>query len=251
VIFSNADSIGTDHFRLEYLNPIIFYRAIEQQNGSSDNVLLGFDFKWNALKGFSLYGQFLLDEFVIDNIRDANGWWANKFAVQFGGKYVDAFGLPNLDLQGEINIIRPYTYSHLRVFGSYSNYRQPLAHPMGANLTEFAGIARYQPLPRLNLTGKLVFTDIGRDTTGVNWGSDIMKDYRTRQQEYNNKIGQGVENNVLFGSFTASWQIRHNLFADASVILRQSKSPAAVYNNNTSITSLALRWNIAQRHYDF
>lgn len=251
VVFSPDDSVGTDHFRLEYLNPIIFYRAIEQQNGSSDNVLLGFDFKWNAIKKLSFYGQFLLDEFVIDNIRDQNGWWANKFAVQAGGKYVDAFGLANLDLQGEINIIRPFTYSHNTSYGSYSSFKQPIAHPSGANLKELVGIMRYQPLPRLNLTGKLVFTTIGRDSTGENWGSNILKDYKTRQQEYNNTIAQGVSNDILFGSFTASWQMKHNVFIDASVLLRKSESQAAFYNNNTSITSLALRWNIPQRLYEF
>mgnify|MGYP006208617631 CR=1 FL=1 len=97
VVFSPDDSLNTDHFRLEYLNPIIFYRAIEQQNGSSDNVMLGFDFKYNAARHLSFYGQFVLDEFVIDNIRAGNGWWANKFAVQAGGKYIDAFGVSNLD----------------------------------------------------------------------------------------------------------------------------------------------------------
>ncbi|MEX2235756.1 MAG: hypothetical protein WD824_26595 [Cyclobacteriaceae bacterium] len=251
VIFSPDDSVGTDHFRLEYLNPIIFYRAIEQQNGSSDNVLLGLDFKWNAVRQLSFYGQFMLDEFVIDNIREGNGWWANKFGVQVGGKYVDAFGLQNLDLQGEINLIRPYTYSHHTAYGSYSSYRQPIAHPLGANLKEMVGILRYQPLPRLNLTGKLVFTTVGRDTTGVNWGGDILKSYRTREQEYNNTVAQGVSNDILFGSFTASWQLKHNVFIDAAIILRKSKSAVAFYDNNTSITSLALRWNIPQRLYEF
>lgn len=251
VIFSPGDSTGTNRFRLEYLNPIIFYRAIEQQNGSTDNVLLGLDFKWNAIRRFSVYGQFLMDEFVIDNIRNGNGWWANKFAVQLGGKYVDAFGVANLDLQGELNVIRPYTYSHLNIFGSYSSYRQPLAHPLGANLKEIAGIVRYQPLPRLNLTGKLVLTDMGRDTTGVNWGGDILKDYSTRQQEFDNSIGQGIANDILFGSLTASWQVKHNLFVDATMVLRRSNSPVAIYDHNTSITSLALRWNIAPRLYDF
>jgi hypothetical protein len=251
VIFSPDDSVGTDHFRLEYLNPVIFYRAIEQQNGSSDNVLLGLDFKWNAVKKLSFYGQFMLDEFVIDNIREGNGWWANKFGLQLGGKYVDAFGIPNLDLQGEINMIRPYTYSHHTLYGSYSSYRQPIAHPLGANLKEVVGIVRYQPLGKLNLTGKLVFTAIGRDTTGVNWGGDILKSYGTRQQEYNNEISQGISNNILFGSFTASWQLKHNLFIDVGIILRKSESAVDFYNNNTSITSLALRWNIPARLYEF
>ena len=251
VIFSADDSTGTDHFRLDYLNPIIFYRAIEQQNGSSDNVLLGLDFKWNAARKISFYGQVLLDEFVIDDIRSGDGWWANKFGLQGGAKYVDAFGLPNLDLQGEINIVRPYTYSHSTNYGNYSSYRQAIAHPLGSNLTELVGILRYQPLPRLNIVGKLVMTEIGRDSTGVNWGSDILKDNSTHQQTYGNKIGQGIANDILFGSLSISWQLKHNVFIDANIIVRKSESALALYNNNTTITSLALRWNIPKRLYEF
>ena len=251
VIFSPHDTLGTDRFRLEYLNPIIFYRAIEQQNGSSDNVMLGVDFKWNALKHFSLYGQFMLDEFVIDNIREGNGWWANKFAVQLGGKYVDAFGLANLDLQGEVNVIRPYTYSHHTIFGSYSNYRQPLGHPLGANLKEVVGIVRYQPIPRLHITGKLIMTKTGRDIADQNWGGDILKPNTTREQEFGNTIGQGIENDIMFANFTASWQLKHNLFIDGSFVRRDSRSSAGLYYNNTSITSLALRWNIGRTLYEF
>jgi len=251
VIFSPDDSTGTDHFRLDYLNPIIFYRAIEQQNGSSDNVLLGLDFKWNAARKISFYGQVLLDEFVIDDLRSGDGWWANKFGLQGGAKYVDAFGLPNLDLQGEINVVRPYTYSHSSSYSNYSSYRQAIAHPLGANLTELVGILRYQPLPRLNIVAKLVMTEIGRDSTGVNWGGDILKDNSTRQQTYGNKIGQGITNDILFGSLSISWQLKHNVFIDANVIVRKSESALALYNNNTTISSLALRWNIPKRLYEF
>ena len=248
VIFHPDDSTN---FRLDYLNPIIFYRAIEQQNGSSDNVLLGMDFKWNAVKKVSFYGQLLLDEFVIDNIKKGNGWWANKFGIQCGAKYVDAFGLANLDLQGEFNIVRPYTYSHNSKYGNYSGFLQPLAHPLGANFKELIGIVRYQPLPRLNVTGKLIFVDIGRDPDDENWGSNIFKENSTREKEYNNEIGQGVSNKIVYGSLTASWQFRHNLFIDGTAIIRKSESDLSFYNNNTSITSLALRWNIPQRQYEF
>lgn len=251
VVFSPDDTTSAGNFRLEYLNPIIFYRAIEQQNGSSDNVLLGMDFKWNIVKNLSLYGQFLLDEFLIDNIRAGNGWWANKFGIQAGGKYIDAFGISNLDLQGEVNIVRPYTYSHHTDYGNYTNYNQSLAHPLGANFKEMVGILRFQPLKKLNLTGKLSLVQTGRDTVGVNWGGNILKKNSTRQQEFNNSIGQGIGNDILFGTFTASWQFKHNLFIDASVTIRNSKSAVAFYNNNTSISSLALRWNIPLRLYEF
>lgn len=251
VVFSADDSVGGDRFRLAYLNPIIFYRAIEQQNGSSDNVLLGFDFKWNALKKLSFYGQFVLDEFVISHIRAGDGWWANKFAVQLGGKYIDALGVSNLDLQGEVNIVRPYTYSHNTAYGNYSNFRQPLAHPLGANFNELIGIVRYQPLPRLNITGKLMVVQTGRDSASFNWGGDILKSNITYEREFGNKIAQGFSQDIVYGSFTASWQLKHNLFVDGTVVVRQSKSVLSFYHNNTTISSLALRWNIPQRLYEF
>lgn len=251
VIFSADDATGANSFRFDYLNPIIFYRAIEQQNGSSDNVLLGMDFKWNVARRLSLYGQFVLDEFVIEHLRAQDGWWANKFGVQLGGKYVDAFGIPNLDLQGEFNVVRPYTYSHFTDFGNYSSYHQPIAHPLGANFRELAGILRYQPLPRVSVVGKLVMMEAGRDTTGVNWGGDILKSNRTRQRELGNALLQGVAHNVLLGSFTASWQLRHNFFVEGAVLIRQSESADPARHHNSTITSLALRWNIARRHYDF
>lgn len=252
VIFSPADNaVANNSFELNYLNPIIFYRAIEQQFGSSDNVILGADFKWSAFKGVSFYGQFVLDEFVIDNIRAQNGWWANKFAVQLGGKYIDAFKISNLDVQGEINIVRPYTYSHNTRFGSYSNYNQAFAHPLGANFTEVVGIARYQPVPRLNLSARVFAIRTGKDQPGENWGSDILKISNTRQQEFGNTIGQGAATNILLADFTASYMVKHNLFLDAKFIYRDSQSDLTSFNTRTQITSLALRLNLAQRQYDF
>ncbi len=248
VVFNSNDSTS---FEFSYLNPVIFYRAIEQQFGSSDNVIIGADFKWNAFKGVSVYGQFVLDEFVLDNIRAGNGWWANKFAVQGGIKYYDAFGVSNLDLQAEANIVRPYTYSHHNPYGSYSNYLQPIAHPLGANFKEVIGIARYQPIPRLTLTGKVIVAQVGRDTLTANYGGDILKNYKTRKKDFGNTIGQGVTNDILFATFTASWQLKHNLFIDATAVIRKSESSVDIYNHNTTITSLALRWNIPQRLYEF
>ena len=263
VIFSPDDTTGSGKFEWAYLNPIIFFRAIEQQNGSSDNVLLGLDFKWNALRKLSFYGQFVMDEFVLNEIKAGDGWWANKFAIQLGGKYIDAFGVPNLDLQGEINLARPYTYSHNTQYSNYTSYQQPLAHPLGANFNEAIGMIRYQPLPRLNVTAKLFVTRIGRDSTDYNWGastaqnpkydwgSDLLKPNTQRESTYGNKIGQGFKNDIVYGSFTASWHLKHNLFVDVNVVVRKSESVLNFYNNNTSITSLALRWNIAQRLYEF
>lgn len=243
---------GSDGFDLSYLNPVIFYRAIEHQFGSRDNVLLGMDFKWNIVKGVSTYGQLVLDEFKLEHVKARDGWWANKFGYQLGVKYFDAFGVSNLDLQAETNIVRPYTYSHNTLYGSYSNYLQPIAHPLGANFKEYIGLARYQPIPRLHLTGKLIYAQVGRDEPGINWGNDILKNNSLgKENEYNNVISQGVTNDILLVSLTASWQLAHNMFIDGTIVVRNSKSPVTQYNSNSTVTSLALRWNIPQRFYDF
>ncbi|GIL23560.1 MAG: hypothetical protein BroJett042_20730 [Bacteroidota bacterium] len=251
VVFSPKDSVNNNSFDFSYLNPVIFYRAIEQQFGSSDNAILGADIKWNAFKKISFYGQLVLDEFLLKEITAGNGWWANKYAMQGGVKYIDAFGIANLDLQAEINRVRPYTYSHYSQYGSYSNYRQALAHPLGANFNEVLAMVRCQPTPRLNVTLKTFFMKVGRDNTDENWGGNILLGYQVREQEYGNKVGQGVSNTIITVDFNASYMLKHNLFVEARQILRQSKSELAAYNYNTTLSSLALRWNIPQRSYDF
>lgn len=251
VVFGREDSLGNNHFELSYLNPIIFYRSLEQQNGSLDNALIGLDAKWNFLHHFSMYGQLLLDEFKLDEVLARNGWWANKFAYQVGLKYIDVFGINNLDLQVEHNEARPYTYSHRTIYSNYANYRQAVAHPMGANFKETIGILRYQPIPRLSLTGKLIYATYGLDTLNSNWGKDILKDYNTRQQEYNNKIGQGVASTLKFIDITATYQFKHNVFVDLKLISRQQTSDEPTFEQQSTIYSLAFRWNIAQRLQEF
>ncbi|WP_375418450.1 hypothetical protein [uncultured Hymenobacter sp.] len=256
-----AEVLGRNRgrFELQYLNPIIFYRAIEQQLGSADNALLGLDFKWNIRRRGQLYGQLILDEFKISEIRARSGWWANKQSVQLGGKLLNVGGLRNLDVQVEFNYIRPFTYQHEDIFTNYQHYQQPLAHPMGANLTELLGILSYQPLPRLMLVGKAFYTVQGLDTenadlAGQNYGGNVLKQYNSRVSEYGNRTGQGSQSRLLHLDFTATYQPRLNLFVDAKLVARNQKleslTPYARAGTET-FASLALRWNIAQRLHEF
>ncbi len=245
------DSVGNGRFDLNYLNPIIFYRSVEQQLGSLDNSIVGLDFKWNFLRHFSLYGQFVLDEFLLSRVKERKGWWANKQAGQIGLKYIDVAGIPNLDLQLETNIARPYTYSHETIYTSYSHYNLPLAHPLGANFYETIGILRYQPLDRLQLIGKLIYAKYGTDEPGTNWGTNVRKSYKNIQQEFGNKIGQGVSTQLAYADFTASYMLKHNLFIDAKAVVRRLNSANDELDLNSYIGFLALRWNIAQRLQEF
>jgi hypothetical protein len=242
---------ASGRFDFSYLNPIIFYRAVEQQNGSVGNALLGLDLRWLPLKGVSLYAQGLIDEFVISEIRAGDNWWGNKYALQFGAEYANALGIRNLDLQVEYNRVRPYTYAHEDLFRSYTHYEQPLAHPLGANFDEMIGIVRYQPLPRLQLQAKLIGATYGSDSLGSNWGQDLLLDNRSRERDYGNTLGQGVSNQLLIADFIASYQLWHNLFAEARYLYRRRENALLPEAEQTNFSSIGIRWNIRQRHYDF
>ncbi|GAA4000789.1 hypothetical protein GCM10022408_09910 [Hymenobacter fastidiosus] len=254
-------SRGKGRFELQYLNPVIFYRSVEQQIGSADNALLGADFKWNIRRRGQIYGQVMLDELVVSQVRSGRGWWANKQAFQLGGKYLDVAGIRNLDLQAEFNYVRPYTYQHSTEFTNYQHYRQPLAHPMGANLYEIIGIVSYQPLPRLNVVAKGFYSKQGQDvllsnpdgTTSLsNYGGSVLKSYNTRVQDFDNRVGQGNTTNLLHGDLTATYQVHHNLWLDAKQIIRRQTGDAGALGNGTeAFSSVSVRWNIAQRLHEF
>ncbi|WP_052346072.1 hypothetical protein [Hymenobacter swuensis] len=250
-------------FELQYLNPIIFYRAIEQGTGSEDNALLGADFKWNIRNRVQLYGQIILDEFVLSQIRSGNGWWANKQGIQLGAKYINVAGIRNFDLQGEFNYIRPYLYQHEDKYRNYQHDAQPLAHPMGANLWELIGIASYQPLPRLNVVAKGFLVKQGLDPAGQNYGSNVLLPYTNRPldangnlREYDFRVGDGITSYLFHGDVTATWQAAHNFWLDGKFVYRhrtfEGGAPAPAFTaDGGALASIALRWNIAQRLHEF
>jgi len=238
-------------FDVNYLNPIIFYRYVESYLGSGDNALLGFDFRWNFLKRFGFYSQFMVDEFKTSDYFNEPGSWAKKFGFQTGLKYVNAFGIKNLDLQGEFNLARPYTYSHEAGGENYVHLNVPLAHPMGANFREFVGILRYQPTRKLTLYGTLQRATKGLDFDGQNWGGNIMKDYETRIRDTGNFIGQGGTVTTTFADLRTSYMLRHNLLIDARFLVRRQDSNVESLRQNTTLTSFGIRLNIPYRQQVF
>ncbi|HZF65550.1 MAG TPA: hypothetical protein VEZ55_13740 [Chitinophagaceae bacterium] len=243
-----------DKFDFGYLNPMIFYRSIEQQNGSFDNAVIGIDAKANVSKKFQFYGQLLIDEFQIKELRDNQGWWGNKWAMQMGGKYIDAFNISNLDLQLELNRVRPFTYSHDDSVANYTHYNQPLAHPLGANFRELIAIARYQPAAKWLVQARGIYYMQGRDTSAANYGSNIflpnIPPFRTK--DYGFEIGAGRQTKTALGSLLLSYELRQNLFLETNALFR--KRTAALQGStakNEFIISAGVRWNMHRREFDF
>ncbi len=242
-----------NRFDFSYLNPIIFLRHIEGQNGSPDNAVAGFDFKANIAHKLQFYGQVMLDEFVLSQLRKNPNGFTNKFGLQAGVKYIDAFGIKNLDVQVEANKVRPYTYSHYDTVTNYTNYNQPLAHPLGANFQEFVLLARYQPAPKWSINARVIYYQKGIDTAGLNFGGDIFKDYRTRAfpMADNYPLLNGAKATCFNSNVQVSYELRENLYFDLSFQSRLYSVQGLSGQSNTNIVTAGVRLNIAKRQYDF
>jgi len=205
VVWQGTDNNRSRWFDANYLNPLVFFRPVEYSIGSSDNAMLGIAGKIRFNSNNVLYGQIILDEFYLKEIKAwKDGWWANKQGVQIGYKCYNFGQVDNFLMQTEINIVRPYTYSHGSPQQSYSNAGMPLAHPMGANFAEVIGLLSYH-WNGLTVTGKVVGTRFGKDNDTTNFGQNIFKSYITREKDYGNKLFQGLATNVFLAEFTASY----------------------------------------------
>lgn len=252
IIWGDVDTSGRKRgFDWSYINPVIFLRPSEYSVGSSDNSLLGMNIKYKVFTKTTVYGQFVLDEFKLKEFTSGNGWWANKWATQAGFKSFDLFKINHLDVQGEFNIVRPYTYSFRNNLANYAHYGQPLAHPLGANFKEILGIASYT-YKRWFFRGQINYSQHGVDPLPTNnWGGDIFKSYDSHERDYGNKIGQGLKNNLLYTQGTIAYVLnpKYNLRIEASAIARQQKNDN--FSRNEYIFNFGLRSTFRQFYYDF
>jgi len=253
-----------NNFEFQYLNPVIIYRTVEQFLDSPDNVLIGLNTKWNFKKQFQLYGQFILDEFDLDELRNGDGYWGNKYALQLGLKYINVANIDHLDMRVEFNLVKPFTYQHRDSLiqvnivtsknispSSYSHFSQPLTHPLGANFREFLLTFRYQFSPKLTLNGRYIAAKTGLDPEGENYGADVLLNYETRIQDFDNFIGQGTATNISLLGIDASYELYHNIFADLHLLIRKQNSDIDVNDINTTYFGAGVRMNIANQRLDY
>lgn len=182
------DSLNNSRFvDLHYINPLIFTRPVEYSLGSPDNELMGVFGKLKFFKQ-TLYGQFMIDEFKIKEVKTDNGWWANKYSILAG---VKGF-FKDFSYILEAAYIRPYMYSHDDANNSHSVYNQPYANPYGANLKEISAQFKYK-IKDFYATLTLDFIELGKDFDKFSYGGNVLRSYNTRKQEYNNNICQGLD----------------------------------------------------------
>ena len=255
VIWQDDNDRGFD---LNYLNPVIFYRAIEFSTSSrAGNALIGLSGKYKWSNTFNTYAQLLIDEFSSGAIFGGEGSFQNKIGFQIGFKYYNAFNIKNLHLQGEYNQVRPYTYSHNSIYLNYGHNNQGLAHFWGANFRELIGIARYKN-QRLYGSAKLIYGQRGFDfDDDVAYGGDIYTSEENRPLDLGNSLTQGNQATSIYGELELGFIINPatNLKIYATTIYRdfdvEENVSNVVQDSKTLWVNFGFRTDLFNWYYDY
>ncbi len=257
VMWTNTNDRGFD---INYLNPIIFFRAIEFETGQgAGNAVVGLSAKYKWNNSINLYGQYILDEFSLSDVKAGEKSWKNKFGYQLGVKYYNAFKVDNLSLQAEYNQVRPYTYSHNTIVLNYAHNNQSMAHLWGANFREFILIGRYN-YERWFADAKFIFgtrgLDFNTEDDTYSYGGDIFKSYNDRPYDTNVRIGQGIKTKTFNAELQAGYIVNlvSNLKLFTNISFRNFNPNATTETtskSNTTWISLGVRTDLFNWYNDF
>ncbi|MEZ7497452.1 gliding motility protein RemB [Flavobacterium sp. Arc3] len=258
VIWTNTNDRGFD---ASFVNPIIFYRSVEFTSSSrTGNALLGLTYKYKWSDKINVYGQFLLDEFSLGDIRSGDNSWKNKYGYQLGVKYYDAFQVDNLLLQLEYNHVRPYMYSHSDPITNYGHNNQSMGHQWGGNFKEFIAIARYHK-DRYFADAKITVGTRGLDfdtnDDGFNYGANIYKDYdEKRPFDSGVKVGQGNKTSLFIADIQGGYLVNPttNLKIFGSYIYRSfnpTQNTATTFSESTNWFTFGLRVDVFNWYFDY
>ncbi|EMY81267.1 hypothetical protein pgond44_07445 [Psychroflexus gondwanensis ACAM 44] len=256
VLFESEPNRGFDW---NFINPILFYNMVEYTTGSrSGKSLIGLSYKYKWTDQINTYGQWLIDEFSLDDVTAGNNSWKNKFGFQLGVKYADAFKVDKLFFQLEYNQVRPYTYSHNTLNLHYTNDNQSMAHLWGANFRELLLISRYKK-DRWYGHAKFIFGERGFETNADSdpfYGSDLLGDERLRIGDDGIEIGQGNKANSYYGELEVGFIMNPttNLKVYLNLIHRKfdiAQDNAINFDRNTTWVNLGFRTDIFNWYYDY
>ena len=131
-LWQTEDSTGTLPYQFQQLNPIIGVNTITTITDNANHSNIGLNMKIKFPFKLVVYNQFVFD----------GNQYEKTMGYQIGYRY---FGIKNLTLQAEINYMKnPYDQIYEPNLEIFTNYNEPLMHPLGDNFTEIVGIINYK-----------------------------------------------------------------------------------------------------------
>ena len=181
-------------------------------------------------------------------MRHCDRWDRSKseYGYQVGLKYFNALHVRNLYVQAEYNHVRPFTYAKGDSVISYSHFDQPLAHPLGANFYEFAGIANYR-IKRWYVEYILTYAKYGADNGTFFSGKDVLRPQLTNSGPFL----QGIKTNLVTHQARIAWYLNPatNSCLSAGIYWQDQKS--STINRSTKVVYLSFSTNLRNLYNDF
>ena len=213
--FNNTFKIGFNEMvvysnipiNFAFINPISFLTSAdlntELPGKNSNNTLLGLDLQLFPVKNLSMQASILVDDLNFETLSsDSTNSNDNKFGIQGGVNWQNAFMLQNLGFTYEYTRIDPFVYAHREINNSYSNWNLPLGHSLNPNSDEHAFRLSYQFGSRVKLAVTYKMQRTGENYTDslgnfINVGSDILDGSRDFVRKNSFLDGTRINRNVI------------------------------------------------------
>ena len=261
IIWQDNDPDYPRGFDINYLNPVIVYRPQEYAQGSADNALLGLAVNVKAGKRTTFYGQLMLDEFLLREVRTGKGWFGNKQAFQLGVMAHDAFKVPGLFMRFEFDYVRPFMYTHSDTRQNYAHAGQPLAHPYGGNCHETIAQVQYRR-DRWTYATHISVALLGSDTGIYSSGNNIFRPESDRwyispeendedRKAFGYYVGHDSPVSIFYTDVSAAWMIDPNtgMSVEAGYTFR-SRVPEHGDNEITHFFRIGISTHLRDRYRD-
>jgi len=251
VVWQNRDNENFRGYDINYLNPIIFYRPVEFKQGSSDNSLLGVSASVKVGKATQIYGQLMIDEFLLDSIRAGNGWYANKQGIQLGVKSFDVLKIKGLSARAEFNWVRPFSYTHGSSKQNFAHYNEPIAHTLETNFYDAIVGFNYKH-KRYSFHLLTIYGLYGRDAQEVNLGGNIYRpDLELPRPTSGHYTAQGIRHELLSQNVRACYIIDPHLGLQVELSYLFRNLVVDGITNNTHFIQLGIRTALWNQNRDF
>lgn len=200
IVWGGDSTMPNSGFYINFLNPVIFWRPVEKLVGvTGGNAMLGLSSSYAITEGMRVYGQFVLDDFQLEALRQiGDGHWLNFYSWQFGLKYYkDLNDGKHLFGRFEYNGARPFMYAHRTPVSNYTHLMHPLAHPWGSNFQEFIIQFQYQK-ERWVYDFQVNYGFRGQDIDSSNFGNDLFRSIFDRDGDLGYSMGARRKEFVVY-----------------------------------------------------
>ena len=131
-LWQTEDSTGTKPFQFQQLNPVFGVNTLTTIKDDANHSNIGLNLKFKFPFDLVVYNQFVMD----------GNQYEKTTGFQVGARYS---GINGLTLQAEFNQMdNPYNTTFEPELEQFTNYNEPLTHPMGDNFNEIVGLINYK-----------------------------------------------------------------------------------------------------------